>query len=180
MTANATVEDVSKSSAAGMNDHITKPIYPGRLFGALLRWIKPGDRVLPAPVGATEDTAEAETVPDLSGIDVESGVARVGGDARAYIKLLKKFRDNQADAIESIRTALADDQTDDAIRLAHTLKGVGGTTGDSRVEAMLPADTANNTILFPAAELMSGLEFGAAQTLTDPVRAEVIARFKSA
>jgi spermidine/putrescine transport system substrate-binding protein len=34
--------------------------------------------------------------------------------------------------------------------------------------------------LFPAAELMSGLEFGAAETLTDPIRAEVIARFKSA
>ena len=48
------------------------------------------------------------------------------------------------------------------------------------VEALLPPETANNKILFPAAELMSGLEFGAAQTLTDPIRAEVIARFKSA
>ncbi len=56
----------------------------------------------------------------------------------------------------------------------------GYATGDSRVEAMLPPETADNTILFPAAELMSGLEFGAAQTLTDPIRAEVLARFKSA
>jgi spermidine/putrescine transport system substrate-binding protein len=56
----------------------------------------------------------------------------------------------------------------------------GYATGDSRVEAMLPAETADNTILFPAAELMSGLEFGAAETLTDPIRAEVLARFKSA
>jgi spermidine/putrescine transport system substrate-binding protein len=56
----------------------------------------------------------------------------------------------------------------------------GYATGDSRVAALLPADTAKNEILFPAAELMSGLEFGAAETLTDPIRAEVIARFKSA
>jgi spermidine/putrescine transport system substrate-binding protein len=56
----------------------------------------------------------------------------------------------------------------------------GYATGDSRVTAMLPADTADNQILFPAAELMNGLEFGAAQTLTDPIRAELIARFKSA
>ena len=56
----------------------------------------------------------------------------------------------------------------------------GYATGDSRVSAMLPSDTANNSILFPAAELMNGLEFGAAQTLTDPTRAEVLARFKSA
>jgi spermidine/putrescine transport system substrate-binding protein len=56
----------------------------------------------------------------------------------------------------------------------------GYASDDSRVTAMLPADTANNEILFPAAELLNGLEFGAAQTLTDPIRAEVIARFKSA
>jgi spermidine/putrescine transport system substrate-binding protein len=56
----------------------------------------------------------------------------------------------------------------------------GYATGDSRVTAMLPASTADNPILFPAKELMDGLEFGAAQTLTDPIRAEVIARFKSA
>jgi spermidine/putrescine transport system substrate-binding protein len=56
----------------------------------------------------------------------------------------------------------------------------GYPTSDSRVDAMLPASTLNDPILYPAAELMSGLEFGAAQTLTDPGRAELIARFKSA
>ena len=56
----------------------------------------------------------------------------------------------------------------------------GYPTSDSRVDAMLPASTVNDPILYPAAELMNGLEFGAAQTLTDPGRAEVIARFKSA
>ena len=56
----------------------------------------------------------------------------------------------------------------------------GYPTSDSRVDAMLPASTINDPILYPAAELMSGLEFGAAQTLTDPGRAELIARFKAA
>jgi len=56
----------------------------------------------------------------------------------------------------------------------------GYPTSDSRVDAMLPASTLNDPILYPAAELMNGLEFGAAQTLTDPGRAEVMARFKSA
>ncbi|MHA1548375.1 MAG: ABC transporter substrate-binding protein [Alphaproteobacteria bacterium] len=56
----------------------------------------------------------------------------------------------------------------------------GYATGDARVEALLPPETADNEILFPAAELMNGLEFGAAETLTDPFRAEVLARFKSA
>ena len=56
----------------------------------------------------------------------------------------------------------------------------GYPTSDSRVDAMLPASTVTDPILYPAKELMDGLEFGAAQTLTDPGRAEVIARFKSA
>ncbi|MBT6825755.1 MAG: spermidine/putrescine ABC transporter substrate-binding protein, partial [Rhodospirillales bacterium] len=56
----------------------------------------------------------------------------------------------------------------------------GYASGDSRVDAMLPAETAENSILFPAAELLNGLEFGAAQTMTDPLRAELMARFKAA
>ena len=37
-----------------------------------------------------------------------------------------------------------------------------------------------NPIIFPAQELLDALEFGAAVTLTDPNRAELMARFKSA
>lgn len=38
MTAHALKEDYDKSSAAGMNDHITKPIDPDKLFGVLEKW----------------------------------------------------------------------------------------------------------------------------------------------
>jgi spermidine/putrescine transport system substrate-binding protein len=51
---------------------------------------------------------------------------------------------------------------------------------DARAIALQPASLATDPILHPAEELMNGLEFGAAQTLTDPNRAELIARFKSA
>ncbi len=51
---------------------------------------------------------------------------------------------------------------------------------DSRAIALQPDSLASDPILHPAQNLMDGLEFGAAQTLTDPIRAEVMARFKSA
>jgi len=51
---------------------------------------------------------------------------------------------------------------------------------DSRAIALQPPSLATDPILHPAENLMNGLEFGAAQTLTDPIRAEVMARFKSA
>ncbi|ABA80655.1 extracellular solute-binding protein [Rhodobacter sphaeroides] len=56
----------------------------------------------------------------------------------------------------------------------------GYPTGDARVDAMLPAEMRDSPILFPAADLLNALEFGAAVTLTNPERAEVMARFKSA
>jgi spermidine/putrescine transport system substrate-binding protein len=51
---------------------------------------------------------------------------------------------------------------------------------DSRLDALLPAEVLNDPILYPAADLLDALEFGAAVTLTDPNRAELMARFKSA
>ncbi len=51
---------------------------------------------------------------------------------------------------------------------------------DSRAIALQPDSLGSDPILHPAAELMNGLEFGAAQTLTDPIRAELMASFKSA
>jgi len=56
----------------------------------------------------------------------------------------------------------------------------GYPTSDSRVVALQPASVQTDPILHPAKELFDGLEFGAAVTLTDPIRAEVMARFKSA
>jgi spermidine/putrescine transport system substrate-binding protein len=56
----------------------------------------------------------------------------------------------------------------------------GYPVADARVNALLPPEVLNDPILYPAADLLSALEFGAAATLTDPGRAEVMARFKSA
>jgi len=56
----------------------------------------------------------------------------------------------------------------------------GAPCTDSRVNALLPKEFLSNPILYPAAELLKPLEFGAAATLTDPGRAELMARFKSA
>jgi spermidine/putrescine transport system substrate-binding protein len=56
----------------------------------------------------------------------------------------------------------------------------GYPVADARTNALLPEELLNDPILYPAAEELSALEFGAAVTLTDPNRAELMARFKSA
>jgi spermidine/putrescine transport system substrate-binding protein len=51
---------------------------------------------------------------------------------------------------------------------------------DSRTNKLVPKEMLENPILYPAAELLAPLEFGAAATLTNPLRAEIMARFKAA
>ncbi|MDH3537613.1 MAG: spermidine/putrescine ABC transporter substrate-binding protein [Gammaproteobacteria bacterium] len=51
---------------------------------------------------------------------------------------------------------------------------------DNRTTALLPKEMTENPIMYPAQELLNALEFGAAVTLTDPLRAEIMARFKAA
>ena len=51
---------------------------------------------------------------------------------------------------------------------------------DARTNALLPKEILEDPILYPAKDLLANLEFGAAATLTNPLRAEIMNRFKSA
>jgi len=56
-------------------------------------------------------------------------VSQGSGNTNSYRKLLVKFVDNQANAVNDIRKALGNGDAQTAERLAHTLKGVAGTIG---------------------------------------------------
>ncbi|MHC4450771.1 MAG: response regulator, partial [Planctomycetota bacterium] len=107
MTANATVEDRRRTAEAGMNEHISKPIKPRELLDALVQWIEPGQRELPdLPDESNAPPPEGSDLPSsLPGIDVVTGVQRVGGKPQLLRKLLIEFRDDHADDIAAVRTA---------------------------------------------------------------------------
>jgi len=132
MTAHAMAGDREKSLAAGMNDHVTKPIDPDELFSTLVRWIKPGERAVPEEEGRrtiSEEKKEDLLLPELPGIALSSGLSRVGGNKQLYAKLLCKFRESQQKALAEIRAALQAGDRETAGRLAHTVKGVSGNLG---------------------------------------------------
>ena len=79
------------------------------------------------------------------------------------------------DAAYALINFLLDPEVNSREVLAH-----GYPTADARTNALLPESLLNDPILYPAENLLSALEFGAAATLTDPNRAELMARFKSA
>ncbi len=75
--------------------------------------------------------------------------------------------------------ALIDFLLDPAINAAE-VQAHGYPVADGRTNELLPKDLLEDPILYPAQELLTALEFGAAATLTDPNRAELLARFKLA
>ena len=135
--ANATVEDRERSLSVGMNAHLNKPIDPKELYSALLAWIEPGERKLPEFMDepTTKEDGDAEAL-IIEGIDTQTGIARMGGNAESYRKLLSKFVDNQADAVGEIRAARQQGDNEGAVRIAHTLKGVGGTIGAGELQRL--------------------------------------------
>ena len=171
MTANVMASDRKLCLAAGMNDHINKPLDPDQMIATLVKWITPAH-----PTGhalkPTQNIAVApkrEELPDLPGVQVDEGVRRMGGNVSSYCAILERFRDGRQNAIAEIRSAIAANDWETAERLAHTLKGLLGTLGadelkdktaeldtairdkeSSRIDSLLPAIDAELTRLFSA------------------------------
>jgi two-component system sensor histidine kinase/response regulator len=140
MTAHATIEERQRCLAAGMNDHIAKPIDPGNLFATVGRFYAPPEVVaadLDAGRGPLQRPPEedAHDLPSIAGLDTKDGLSRVGGNRKLYLKLLGQFIEQQGPAIEQITDALSREDVALAERLAHTLKGVAGNIGATHVQS---------------------------------------------
>ncbi|NOY74601.1 MAG: response regulator [Kiritimatiellaeota bacterium] len=131
MSADAMMGVRERCLDVGMNDYLTKPIDPQVLFGALREWLEieggEADSKEPRPPSLSPETINIE------GLDVKSGVARVGGNLNIYVNILRKFTANHANVAEEIKRAMGDSDWDTAERTAHTMKGVAGNIGANQV-----------------------------------------------
>lgn len=141
MTASAMTQDREDAMAAGMNDHVAKPIDVKVLFAVLSKFIKarPGGSspVQPAAKPATPAPAGETPLPDsLPGIALKKGLSRVNNKETLFRKILKKFYKEYANTPAEIIAALEDGDAELARRLAHTVKGVAGNIGAEDLQAV--------------------------------------------
>ncbi len=139
MTANAMQGDRDRCLAAGMNDHIAKPIEPEDLWKALLQWIAPRQPGKLAIPGCPEVPEFVELPTGIEGLDMVSGLRRVLGKKQVYLSMLRRFVAGQKSVVVDIYNALIRDDPLMAQRLAHTLKGACGTIGATGVQLLAAA-----------------------------------------
>lgn len=106
--------------------------------------------------------------------DMQFSLGKEGGELWSDFFAIPKGSEH-SDAAYALINYLLDPAHNKMEVLAH-----GYPSGDKRVDALLPKEMLDDPIMYPAAERLSVLEFGAAATLTSPARAELMARFKAA
>ena len=107
MTAHATIEERQRCLAAGMNDHISKPIDPANLFETVGRFYKPTDVVVPVKPPEATASPTGDGLPDIEGLDMKDGLNRVMGNEKLYLKLLRQFAEQQGPVAGQIAAALS-------------------------------------------------------------------------
>ncbi|RIX46777.1 MAG: PAS domain S-box protein [Rhodocyclales bacterium GT-UBC] len=143
MTANAFEEDRQSCLAAGMNDHVAKPVNPAILFNALVKWLPspkaalahtpPPNKGVQTPQ-ALEEQAQRDALIRIPGLDANFGLQSVRGRLSSYCRLLGKFTTTHNEDFAQIRQHLGAIQNADARRLAHSMKGAAGTLGATDVQ----------------------------------------------
>jgi HPt (histidine-containing phosphotransfer) domain-containing protein len=128
-----------------MNAHVAKPIDVDELIAVLNRMVTIRDATrdmvpsVPPPPPRSIEASVPPTSP-LPGIDVDTALARLGGNYDALVALLKRFEHSQGGTVAEVRRLLAAGQRQQAAQALHRLRGVAANLGATDV-ARLTAHT---------------------------------------
>jgi two-component system sensor histidine kinase/response regulator len=169
MTAHAMQADIQRSKAAGMNDHITKPMDPDTLYSTLLKFLDVSDpdvhrqnKVMPTTTSfangsdenhtnSSNETSVVQTnllqqLSHISGVNVRQALQKMNGRTELYLSLVKDFCKEQTQCSQTLRELFDSGDWETLYRTAHSLKSNAayiGATDLSRQSAALESSLGN-------------------------------------
>lgn len=161
MTAHAFKEDIELCNSAGMNDHVSKPVVPIKLYNILLKWLYNygNDFYDPTPVQeGLEKTEDGEplkivnvdrTLEGIPGLNVEMGLRSLNNRMEPYVRMLNQFYKEHTEDGNRLMSLIQNEDRKAVSELAHALKGVSATLGILEVQEI------SRTIELGARETMS-------------------------
>jgi len=146
MTASAFGADRDACLAAGMNDHIGKPVNPATLYEKLLRWLDESRKAPratpvdpPAPASAVASAPLAtDVLEDIDALDVVRGLSLFAGQRALYMQALGYFVDLYGDGLAAVDRFLADQPgatREAAGREIHSMGGAAAALGAIELES---------------------------------------------
>jgi HPt (histidine-containing phosphotransfer) domain-containing protein len=143
MTASAFGADRDACLAAGMNDHVGKPVNPATLYETLLRWLDEsrkaprGAPFAPSPPAPPPAALAIEAVESIEALDVVRGLSLFAGQRTLYLQALGYFVDLYGDGLASVERYLdahGDGSREAVGREIHSMGGAAAALGAVELE----------------------------------------------
>ena len=128
LTANAMKEDVLRTQAVGMNEHLNKPINIKKLYKTLLKYISKK-----VDIRVVEDEKETRqlVIPNFTYINTELGLKHLADNKKLYLKILYdfyiKYKDINVDFYKQEHYK----------RELHTMKGLSASIGATHLNVTI-------------------------------------------
>jgi PAS domain S-box-containing protein len=163
MTANAFDEDRQACLAAGMNDHVVKPIDAQRLYTTLLRWLplQPGSgpaMLQGAQGGEAAHSTLAERLADVPGFDPAWALQSLGGQSATLQRVLERFVLSYGSGSPALAAVPGPGEAAAWQQASHALRGACGAVGATGLLKELAAFEAHAAAGAEAASLRAEAE----------------------